>query len=145
MSKRKVSIGIGDVALRRLDELGRESGESRSAAAARLVEEGLRMARHPGIVFRDGATGRRPALADGPQVWVLAEIFREMPLDNTEAIERAADYTAALMELTREQLSEAINYYLDYRDEIDEWIRRNDEAAEQAYAEWVRKQELARA
>ena len=68
-----------------------------------------------------------------------------MPLDNAEAIERAADHTASLMELTREQLRVAIGYYLDHRDEIDEWIRRNDEAAEQAYAEWVRKQEPAHA
>ena len=72
MASRRISIGLDGDSLERLDEHSRETGESRSAAAERLIEEGLRMAQHPGIVFRDGATGRRPALADGPQVWALA-------------------------------------------------------------------------
>ena len=76
---------------------------------------------------------------------MLAELFREAPLDREEARERAAEEIASLMELTREQVRAAIAYYLDYRDEIDEWIRANDEAAEQAHAEWSRRQELLRA
>ena len=113
--------------------------------AIKLAEEKRRMKRHPGIVFRDGATGRRPALADGPQVWVLAGLFRERPLDTEDAIERAAADTAELMELAHEQVRTAILYYLDYGDEINAWIRRNDEEAERAEAEWLRKQELLRA
>ena len=110
--------------------------------AITLAEEKRRMKRHPGIVFRDGATGRRPALADGPQVWVLARIFRERPLDSDDAIERAAADTADLMELPPHALLAAIRYYLDYRDEIDEWIRDLDEYSEQAKAEWLSKQRL---
>src|SRR6266487_5136826 len=37
-------------------------GSSMSSAANRLVDEGLRMSEHPGIVFRDGPTGRRAGL-----------------------------------------------------------------------------------
>ena len=120
-------------------------GVQGTAMASKLAEEKRRMKRHPGIVFRDGATGRRPALADGPQVWVLAEIFREGPLDSEEAIECAAADTAELMELAHQQVRTAIRYYLDYQHEIDAWIRRNDEEAERAEAEWLRKQELLRA
>ena len=127
MASRRISIGLEGDSLERLDEHSRETGESRSAAAARLIEEGLRMARHPGIVFRDGATGRRPALADGPQVWALARIFRERPLDSDDAIERVAADTAERMELPPHAVLAAIRYYLEYRDEIDDWMRRLDE------------------
>jgi hypothetical protein len=34
-------------------------GSSLSSAANRLVDEGLRMNEHPGVVFREGPTGRR--------------------------------------------------------------------------------------
>ena len=43
-------------------------GMSLSSAANRLVDEALRMAEHPGIIFRSGPTGRRAALAGGPDV-----------------------------------------------------------------------------
>jgi len=41
-------------------------GMSLSSAANRLVDEALRMAEHPGVIFRSGPTGRRAALAGGP-------------------------------------------------------------------------------
>ena len=109
------------------------------------AEEARRIKRHPGIVFRDGATGRRPATADGPQVWVLARIFREQPLDVEAAIEAAAADTAEQMELPTGVVLAAIRYYLQYRDEIDDWMRRLDEEAERAEAEWLRKRALLRA
>lgn len=105
------------------------------------AEEARRIKRHPGIVFRDGATGRRPATADGPQIWVLARIFREQPLDGEAAIEAAAADTAEQMELPTGVVLAAIRYYLQYRDEIDDWMRRLDEEAERAEAEWLRKRE----
>ena len=142
MASRRISIGLDGDSLERLDEHSRETGESRSAAAERLIEEGLRMAQHPGIVFREGATGRRPALADGPQVWVLAGMFREDPLDSDEDIERAAASTAKHMELPSRDVLAAIRYYLDYRDEIDEWIRDLEAYSARAYAEWRSKQRL---
>ncbi len=100
------------------------------------------MKRHPGIVFRDGATGRRPALAAGPQVWVLARLFREQPLDDDEARGRAAAEIAELMELPAESVLASIRYYLDHGDEIDDWIRDLDEYSARAEAEWRRKQGL---
>ena len=104
------------------------------------AEERRRTKRHPGIVFRDGTTGRRPALANGPQVWVLAEMFRERPLGDAEARWRIADEIAELMELPTESVLASIRYYLEYGDEIDEWIRDLDEYSARAKAEWLRKQ-----
>ncbi len=145
MARRKVSIGLGDETLGRLDALGRESGESRSAAAARLVEEGLRMARHPWVFFRDGPAGRRAVLMGGPDVWQVADVFLGQPMGSEEAIERTVDRTVDLMGQPRHLMRAALLYYLDYPDEIEDWINRNAEEAEQAETEWLRKRELLRA
>ena len=60
-----------------LERLARRSelaGTNKSRLAERYVDEGTRMDEHPGIVFRGGPTGRRAALAGGPDVWeVMAE------------------------------------------------------------------------
>jgi len=111
--------------------------------AISLAEEQSRMKRHPGIVFRDGATGRRPALEDGPQVWVLARLFGEHPLESEAAMKRAATETATWMELPLRSVLAAVRYYVDYRDEIDDWIRDLDEHSDRAEAAWRVKQGLA--
>jgi hypothetical protein len=50
--------------LERLDVGARRRGEAKARTAERLIDEGLRMEDHPGVVFRDGPAGRRAALAD---------------------------------------------------------------------------------
>lgn len=145
MATRRHSVNIGDDTCERLDEHSRETGESRSAAAERLIEEGLRMARHPGIVFRDGPAGRRAALADGGDIWLIAYHFRDRPLDSEAAITEVVFDAIAGTGLEYEQVRAAIHYYLDYTDEIDEWMRGNDEEAKRAEAEWLRQRQLLRA
>lgn len=43
-------------------------GWSGSSIANRFVDEALRMEGHPGVIFRDGPTGRRAVLIGGPDV-----------------------------------------------------------------------------
>ena len=146
MAKKHPSIQLDDAALLALDEHVREEGESREEAAARLLEEGLRMAKHPWIFFRTEPAGRRPVLMGGPDVWMVARLFRDLPLDSDEAIERAADQAIALLSsVPRHMMLAAIRYYIDYQDEIDEWMRALDEESDRAEAEWLRKRELQRA
>lgn len=40
------------------------------------MAEGLDTLHHPGIVYRDGPTGRRAALAMGPDVWEIVSALR---------------------------------------------------------------------
>jgi hypothetical protein len=47
------------------------------ALLERLVTEGLDTLHHPGIVYRDGPTGRRAALAVGPDVWEVITLIRD--------------------------------------------------------------------
>ena len=56
---------------------GATAGLSTSALAQRLIDEGLRMADHPGVIFKDGPSGRRAALAYGPDIWEIVKFLRE--------------------------------------------------------------------
>ena len=51
-------------------------GSTTSALAQRLIDEGLRMSDHPGVIFKDGPSGRRAALAYGPNVWEIVKFSR---------------------------------------------------------------------
>lgn len=135
MVSKHLSMRVDDELLQDLEEECRKSGQSRSAVAKRFLEEGLRMARHPGIVFRPGPTGRRPALAAGPDVWVLGRYFRE---DGPPRVEAIADELA----LRVDQVEAAARYYEEFPEEIDAWLDRLDAEADRAEAEWRRRRGL---
>ena len=139
----RLTIELDGAALERLDALRDEDGCSRSEAARTLIEEGLRMAKHPGIVFRPGPAGRRASLTGGPDVWQVAYAFVHEPLDTDEDILDAIVHTMGAMGLQYRQARAALHYYLEFGEEIREWIRLNDEEADQAYAEWLRKRKAA--
>jgi len=50
----------------RLEQLAERQGESVSSVAQRLLEEGVRMASHPGIVFRSGPAAAARDWPEGP-------------------------------------------------------------------------------
>jgi hypothetical protein len=52
-------------------------GASVAGLAQRLIDESLRMADHPGVIFKDGPSGRRAALAFGPDIWEIIKLLRE--------------------------------------------------------------------
>ena len=131
------SIRMSARTLARLDERARKRSEPKTRTAERLIDEGLRMEDHPGIAFRDGPTGRRAALAGGPDVWEVIETLQGTGLTGEEAV--AA--TAAWGNLTPAQVRAAVRYYAEYRDEVDERIRLNREEAERQRLSWQRMQE----
>ena len=113
-------------------------GESGSRLAERLVEEGLRMDLHPGIVFRDGPTGRRAGLASGPDVWELVRFVRAQPTRGEAAVKSDTRHLG----LTAAQVETALRYYADHPDEIEGRIRLDEEEAERAESSWRRRQRL---
>ena len=113
-------------------------GASAAGLAQRLIDEGLRMADHPGVIFKDGPSGRRAALAYGPDVWEVIKFLREVDERGSAAIDAAAEVFAA--DVSR--ISTAINYYGDYPDEIDAEIAEADEASARAEAAWRVQQQL---
>ena len=73
-----LSIRFEDGLLARLRRRAGVTASSTSSLAQRLIDEGLRMADHPGVIFKDGPTGRRAALASGPDVWEVIKFLREI-------------------------------------------------------------------
>jgi len=94
------------------------------------------MQAHPGIVFRPGPAGRRPALAAGPDIWEFARVVQAVEGTEDGTTERIAELTF----LTPYQASVALRYYTEYRDEIDESIRCRYESSERRRAAWLREQ-----
>jgi hypothetical protein len=124
--------------LRRLKVEAGESGGSSSALAEQLIDEGLRMRRHPLITFRDGPTGRRAAVIGGPDVWEVVGAIVGGDISVADRLDRAAEELG----LRAEQVDAAMAYYAEFSDEIDERIRSNAAAAEQAEALWRRRRDL---
>jgi uncharacterized protein (DUF433 family) len=131
------SMRLDERTLERLEAHGRRRGESKTRTGERLIAEGLRMDDHPGIVFRDGPSGRRAALTSGPDVWEVIATLKSSGETGEQAVQATAEWGA----LTAAQVRAAVGYYADYREEIDERIRLNDEEAERRHAAWRRAQD----
>ena len=138
MPSKHLSLRLEPETLERLDQEGRRSGRTRSEVAKTLLEEGLRMEVHPGVVFRSGPAGGRPALADGPDISEVARVLRAQKGKGEEVVRE----TAKLTGLSVQQVRIAVRYYADYQEEIDEWLRGLDELAEREEDAWSRQQDL---
>ena len=103
--------------------------------AERYVEEGLRMDEHPLIYFRDGEAGRRPALMGTRlDVWQVIETVRQ----NENSPAAAAEY----LRLPLSHVEALLGYYVNYQNEVDEWIAREQTVADQAEISWRRRHEI---
>ncbi len=138
MPTKHLSLRLESETFDRLDQQSRRAGQSRSGLAKMLLEEGLRMDVHPGIMFRWGPAGRRPGLADGPDVWEVARVFRGLESAGEDIVRQSVELTG----LTPQQIKTAIRYYADFREEIDDWIDRVDEEADRLEAAWRREQDI---
>ena len=104
-------------------------GLSLSAAANLLVDEGLRMAEHPGVVFRDGPTGRRASLGGGPDVWEIIRAVKsartaEPDLSEDDLLALVVDNTGVPLRMMRTALS----YWSSFPAEVDAEIVAADHA-----------------
>jgi hypothetical protein len=124
----RLDAGVVD----RLERRGARSGLNKSRLAERYIDEGVRMDDHPGIVFRDGPTGRRAGLAAGPDVWEVISALRSTGLEGDDGMQAAAEWSG----LTVRQVRDAVGYYSEYPAEIDERIGINEEEADAAERRW---------
>jgi hypothetical protein len=60
----------------RLAVAAEQQGTTLTALVERYAREGLATDAHPGIVFKFGPSGRRAALAGGPDVWKILDALR---------------------------------------------------------------------
>ena len=132
-----VTARLSEEAIEALARRSAETDIARSRLAERYIEEGLRMDAHPGIVFRDGAAGRRASLAGGLDVWEMIMVVRDQPGEPDAAIESTAEHLG----ISKIVVRTAVRYYGAFPAEIEDWLQRNEQAAAEAEAEWRRATE----
>jgi len=115
---RSQPIRIESETLRALRERSEQSGEPIVRLAGRYIDEGMRLDRHPGIVFRDRPAGRRAVVVGGPDVWEIISAVRSAP----ERGDRLVEALAARIGVPAQKIRVAIRYYAEYPDEIDAFI-----------------------
>ncbi|MGI9092804.1 MAG: hypothetical protein ACR2FF_05050 [Mycobacteriales bacterium] len=123
--------------------VARHPGASGSSAANRFVDEALRMDEHPGVLFRDGRTGRRAVLLGGPDVREMIRAVKsaraaEPGLDAKGIVALVATNTGVPARL----IDTAIRYWSSYPDEIDAWIVDIDALEAETLSAWERRQDL---
>ncbi len=124
---RPTSLRLPDDVRARLDDESRRVSAPPSTLAVALIDEGLRMRRFPGIVFRDGPTGRRAGLARGPDVWEVVRDLKRAHGTGTEPLGFVADQTGLAPEL----IGLAADYYALHPEEIDGRIAADTKAEEE--------------
>lgn len=134
-----LSVRFDDRLLARLRRRAQATpGATVSGLAQRLVDEGLRMAEHPGIVFKEGPSGRRAALVFGPDVWEIVKFLREIDERGEDALQAAVE----MLNLAEPRIRAAMHYYSAFPDEIDAEIAQADEESQAAEAAWEAEQRL---
>jgi len=124
---RPTSFRLSSDLLAWLDEEASATGTTVSALVTGLLEEGLRIRRFPGVVFRDGPAGRRAGLVGGPDVW---EVIRDVRATSGRG-EAKIRRVAADAGLSASQVRLAVEYYAAFPDEIDARLAAEERAAVQ--------------
>jgi uncharacterized protein (DUF433 family) len=119
-----------------LDRRVGESGESRNAMVDRLLNESLRLEKHPFVRFITGAAGRREPHILGTR-WKVRQIIVTLKGEKGQL-----DSVIKGFDLTELQVRAAVSYYADFSDEIEAEIERDSVDAEQQRVRWEREQSV---
>lgn len=96
--------------------------------AVRLIDEGLRMTGHPGVIFHDSAAhGRVAALIRGPDVAEVVDVLTGLDARGEERVGEAA----AWFGVHTSQVRGALGYYTEFPDEIDQQIQSRHREADE--------------
>jgi hypothetical protein len=121
-----------------LTDYAGQTGDRKATVVVTAVREWLRMQAHPGIVFVATVGGeRRAALAAGPQVWTVAEAWLQHDKN-----QRTAAAVGDALGLAVVDVENALAYWADYQDEIDDLISRHHASQDEALAAWERRRAL---
>ena len=128
MARSTTSVRLDDHLRERLAAAAAAEGTTVTELIERYVREGLAIAAHPGIVFKPGPSGRRAALAGGPDVWEIVAALRHVGGREAKRVAALADQFG----LHERQVVIALNYAAAHRGEIDERVRATDRALAEA-------------
>lgn len=123
---------------RAISDVARRTGMSKSAIVVKAADEWLRMQAHRRIIFVTTNTGeRRAALMNGPQVWVVAESWRQHGVTD-----RSSESVAEALGLSVADTEAALTYWAAYREEIDRLIDLHEADQDAALRAWEQRQAL---
>jgi hypothetical protein len=101
----------------RLERVAARGGERSATLATRLIDEGLRMSEHPGVLFIDGpSAGRVATLARGPEIAEVMEVLTGLEATGEERILQ----TAAWLSLHPSEVRIALGYCSAFPEEIEQ-------------------------
>jgi hypothetical protein len=135
---RPTSFRLPEDLLERVDAEAAATGTSVTALVTSLLDEGLKVRRFPGVVYRSGPAGRRAALTAGPDVWEVVRAVRRTPGSGERRLHGVAGETG----LELDQVRLAVNFYSAYPEEIDARIAADEAAADQVRAMIDRREQL---
>jgi uncharacterized protein (DUF433 family) len=116
-----------------LDAAAAASNESRNALADRLLNEALRLERHPLIRFRTGYAGRREPSVQGTRLLVRQLVATHRAHDGD--VTRTAEY----FDLSPAVVRAALAYYAEFKDEVDADVAWARVGEEEERARWERE------
>lgn len=135
---RPTSFRLPDELLERLEQEAASSAISTTSLVASLLSEGITTRRFPGVVYRDGPTGRRAALVGGPDVWEVIRDVRHASGRGDKRLSAVAQATG----LTLAQVRLAVDFYTSNPDEVDSRIEADEREAERVRALIERRERL---
>jgi len=130
------SFRLSAITSQLLDRRVGESGESRNAMVDRLLNESLRLEKHPFVRFITGAAGRREPHILGTR-WKVRQIIVTLKGEKGQL-----DSVIKGFDLTELQVRAAVSYYADFSDEIDADIERDFADADEQRVRWEREQSV---
>lgn len=132
------SFRLPEELLSRIEAQAASEGRSVSGLVSSLLDEGVKTRRFPGIVYRDGPTGRRAGVVGGPDVWEIVRAVKEARGSGENRIERTADRIG----LPHTVVRLAVDFYVAFPQEIDERIAADERAAERVRESIARRERL---
>ena len=135
---RPTSFRLPDNLLARLDDEAAARGTSVSALVSSVLDEGLKARRFPGVVYRDGPTGRRAGIVNGPDVWEVVRALKAQSGGAEDRVRKVSEETG----LPMGQVRLAVDFYGEHAEEVDERIALDEQAAERVRASVERRQRL---
>ncbi|MBI5528497.1 MAG: DUF433 domain-containing protein [Deltaproteobacteria bacterium] len=114
------SLRLPERIVAEIEEIAKDERRDFTAVTAELLEEAVKARRFPGIVVSEGVRGRRARVAGtGVEVWEIEAVYRSVGRDR-------ARLRKALDRLTEQQISAALAYSENYKDEVDRLVAANE-------------------
>ncbi len=117
-----LSVRLADEAAEEVKRIARRERRSASEVTGRAVEEWLRMERFALIEFRSLSGDRQACIKGRLPVWQVLLVGKAHGM--------GVDQTTEHLQLTREQVRTAFDYYASFGEEIDDLLEENRQGPE---------------